>query len=54
MDQFWVNIEDVIIKTLIAAQPQLQRVYRSCFPATHNDGVPCRTVYPKPPSCPRR
>eukprot|EP00667_Euglena_gracilis_P008731 EG_transcript_8849 len=39
--QFWTNVEDVIIKTLIAAQPQLQHVYKSCFPSPQNDGHNC-------------
>eukprot|EP01012_Entosiphon_sulcatum_P029933 TRINITY_DN3668_c0_g1_i1.p1 TRINITY_DN3668_c0_g1~~TRINITY_DN3668_c0_g1_i1.p1 ORF type:complete len:718 (-),score=132.72 TRINITY_DN3668_c0_g1_i1:89-2242(-) len=39
----WVGIEDVIIKTLISAQPQLKHVYNACFPHK-NDGHNCYEV----------
>lgn len=38
--KIWADIEDVIIKTLIAAHPILKHNYRSCFP-NHNRGSAC-------------
>lgn len=40
IDRIWTDIEDVIIKTLIAAHPILKHNYRSCFP-NHSRGSAC-------------
>lgn len=31
-EQLWLEIEDIVIKTVITVQPQLQHYYRSCQP----------------------
>jgi tubulin polyglutamylase TTLL6/13 len=31
-EQIWAEIEDIVIKTVITVQPQLQHYYRSCQP----------------------
>lgn len=38
--KIWATIEDVIIKTLVAAHPVLRHNYRSCFPS-HTHGSAC-------------
>ena len=40
MDRIWASIEDVVIKTLVAAHPVLRHNYRSCFPS-HTHGSAC-------------
>ncbi|XP_061451873.1 tubulin polyglutamylase TTLL13 isoform X2 [Rhineura floridana] len=40
MDELWRDIEDIIIKTLIAAHPVLKHNYRTCFP-NHISGCAC-------------
>ena len=39
-EKMWSDIEDVIIKTLISAQPTLKRNYQTCFPS-HTSGSGC-------------
>lgn len=39
-DELWQDIEDIIIKTLIAAHPVLKHNYRTCFP-NHISGCAC-------------
>ncbi|KAH0620134.1 hypothetical protein JD844_014767 [Phrynosoma platyrhinos] len=39
-DELWRDIEDIIIKTLIAAHPVLKHNYRTCFP-NHISGCAC-------------
>eukprot|EP00756_Hemistasia_phaeocysticola_P009575 Hpha_TRINITY_DN14918_c4_g2::TRINITY_DN14918_c4_g2_i1::g.142982::m.142982/K16582/TTLL6_13; tubulin polyglutamylase TTLL6/13 len=39
-DLLWSRIDEVIVKTLLAAQPQLRHEYNSCFPHG-NDGFTC-------------
>lgn len=43
IQKLWGSIEDVIIKTIIAAHPVLKHNYRSCFPE-HNQGSACFEV----------
>ncbi|XP_015284263.1 PREDICTED: tubulin polyglutamylase TTLL13-like [Gekko japonicus] len=40
MAELWRDIEDIIIKTLIAAHPVLKHNYRTCFP-NHISGCAC-------------
>lgn len=38
--ELWHDIEDIVIKTLIAAHPVLKHNYRTCFPS-HVSGCAC-------------
>ncbi|XP_062819580.1 tubulin polyglutamylase TTLL13 isoform X3 [Anolis carolinensis] len=38
--ELWRNIEDIVIKTLVAAHPVLKHNYRTCFP-NHISGCAC-------------
>ena len=38
--KIWATVDDVIIKTLVAAHPVLRHNYRSCFPS-HTHGSAC-------------
>nr|XP_014340384.1 PREDICTED: tubulin polyglutamylase TTLL13 isoform X1 [Latimeria chalumnae] len=40
MEKLWVDIEDVVVKTLISAHPILKHNYRTCFP-NHVAGSAC-------------
>ncbi|CUF92558.1 tubulin-tyrosine ligase, putative [Bodo saltans] len=42
-EKFWERVHHMIIKTIIAAQPQMTHVYNSCFPHS-NDGYTCFEV----------
>lgn len=42
-DKFWDKVQHMIVKTILAAQPQMLRVYNSCFPH-NNDGFTCFEV----------
>lgn len=39
-EKMWLDIEDVIIKTLISAHPILKHNYHTCFP-NHAAGSAC-------------
>ncbi|KAG8145286.1 hypothetical protein E2320_013629, partial [Naja naja] len=40
--ELWRDIEDIIIKTLIAAHPVLKHNYRTCFPHHISDQNECK------------
>lgn len=42
-EKFWDRVHHMMIKTIIAAQPQMTHVYNSCFPHS-NDGYTCFEV----------
>lgn len=43
-DSFWDEVGFIIVKTILAAQPTIARVYDSCFPTGFNDGYCCFEV----------
>ncbi|KPA76950.1 tubulin-tyrsoine ligase-like protein [Leptomonas pyrrhocoris] len=43
-DEVWHQVSMTIVKTILAAQPSIARVYDSCFPTGYNDGYCCFEV----------
>lgn len=42
--ELWKQVGTIIVKTILAAQPSIARVYDSCFPTGFNDGYCCFEV----------
>lgn len=42
--ELWRQVGIIIVKTILAAQPSIARVYDSCFPTGFNDGYCCFEV----------